>query len=123
MSEKPSLSFRSIGAPLDVDDAALERINDEMGVPALTAPSIARERKARPAEKAEPSAAKPLMRAPLEKLTIEVPSYLADDLKRAALDQRVSVRHLVLLALLKSGFDIAAADMVPDGRRSASRAR
>lgn len=123
MSEKPSLSFRSIGAPLDVDDAALERINDEMGVPVLTAPSIARERKARLAEKAEPSAAKPLMRAPLEKLTIEVPSYLADALKRAALDQRVSVRHLVLLALLKSGFDIAAADMVPDGRRSASRAR
>lgn len=122
MSEKPSPSFRSIGAPLDVDDAALERINDEMGVPALTAPGIARERKVRPVERPASSAI-PQMRAPVEKLTLEVPSYLADALKRAALDQRVSVRHLVLLALLKSGFDIAAADMVPDGRRSASRAR
>jgi len=58
------------------------------------------------------------MRTPLEKLTIELPAYLTDAMKRAALDRRTSVRHLVMLALKKSGFEIAACDLIPDGRRT-----
>ena len=117
MSEKPLPSFRSIG-PLDVDDAALDRINTQLGVPTLTRP----ERKAKPDAPA-PAATEKLERAALEKLTIEVPGYLADAMKREALDKRMSVRHVVMLALKKSGFAIEAADLVPDGRRTRGKSQ
>ena len=123
MSEKSLPSFRSIAAPLDVDDAALDRINTQLGVPTLTKPvaNAKPERKPKPASPA-PTAVEDV-RAALEKLTIEVPSYLADAMKREALDKRMSVRHVVMLALKKSGFEIAACDLVPDGRRTRAKAR
>lgn len=113
MSEKPIPQFRSIAAPLDVDDAALERVNDELGVPKLTRP---RREETGAAASPLPNANAPV-RAPLEKVTIEVPSYLADALRRTALERRSSVRHVVMVALKEAGFEVAAADLVPDGRR------
>ncbi len=115
MSEKSLPSFRSIGAPLDVDDAALDRINTQLGVPTLTKP-IANAKTQSKASAPAPTAEN-VARAPLEKLTIEVPAYLADAMKRTALDRRMSVRHVVMLALKKSGFEIETADLVADGRR------
>ncbi len=123
MSEKPLPSFRSIAAPLDVDDAALDRINTQLGVPTLTKPVA----NAKPERKEKSPAPAPVaaedVRAPLEKLTIEVPAYLADAMKRAALDKRTTVRHLVMTALKKSGFEIAASDLVADGRRTRAKLR
>jgi len=121
MSETSAPSFRRIAAPLDVDDAALDRINVQLGVPTLTKP-VANAKPERRIKSAPPTPvdAAPI-RAALEKLTIEVPSYLADAMKRAALDRRTSVRHVVMLALKDAGFAIAAADLVPDGRRSRSK--
>ncbi|MEQ1670933.1 MAG: hypothetical protein ABL893_08755 [Hyphomicrobium sp.] len=123
MSEKSLPSFRSIAAPLDVDDAALDRINTQLGVPTLMKPVA----HAKPERKPKPASPAPMavedVRAALEKLTIEVPSYLADAMKREALDKRMSVRHVVMLALKKSGFEIAACDLVPDGRRTRAKAR
>ena len=46
-----------------------------------------------------------------------------DAMKRAALDQRISVRHLVMLALQGYGLAIDAADLVPDARRSQAKSR
>ena len=51
------------------------------------------------------------------RLSIEVPDYLATDLKIAAARQSVTVRHLVLSALMDAGYDIKAVDMEEDGRR------
>jgi len=119
MSEKPMPQFRSIAAPLDVDDAALERVNDELGVPKLTRP---RREEADAAAPALPTARAPV-RSLLEKVTIEVPSYLADALRRTALEQRSSVRHVVMVALKVAGFEVAAADLVPDGRRVRGKPR
>ncbi len=123
MSDKSLPSFRSIAAPLDVDDAALDRINTQLGVPTLTKP-IANTRP-EPKTKSAPPApvAADDVRAILEKLTIEVPAYLADAMKREALDRRTSVRHVVMLALKKAGFEIAACDLVPDGRRTRAKTR
>ncbi|MGE4129905.1 MAG: hypothetical protein AB7E80_17225, partial [Hyphomicrobiaceae bacterium] len=98
--------------PLDVDDSELDRINATLGVPTMTRPPR------------EQPAAVPLA-APLaaiqEKLTIEVPEYLMTAVRRAALDQRSSIRHVVMQALRQDGFEIAESDMVPDGRRSRSK--
>jgi hypothetical protein len=106
MSEKSTPAFRPIGAPLDVGDEALEQLNRRLGVPALTQ------------AKASPASAEPVAVRTAEKLTIELPGYLMDTLRRAAVGDRTTVRHLVMVALRASGFSIADADMVPDGRRA-----
>jgi hypothetical protein len=132
-------AFRPIAAPLEVDDEALGRVADQMGVPTMVKPSppplpeggqttqdepIQAERT--PA--AQPASSAPRARKPdppsiprlkaLEKLTVEVPAYLIDAVKREALDQRTSARHVLMLALRRAGFKIDDADMVPDGRRT-----
>ena len=50
-------------------------------------------------------------------LSLDLPDYLADDLRIRAARQRCSVRHLILQALRVAGHVIADADMTPDGRR------
>lgn len=114
MSDKPLPAFRSIGAPLDVDDAALDRLNAKLGVPTMTRPTATART---PADRHEAP------RAPLEKLTIELPGYLMDALRRTALDGRTTVRHVVMLALKANGFAVAEADIIPDGRRQRQRSR
>jgi hypothetical protein len=118
MTDKPN-KFRPIAVPLDVDDAALDRVNSQLGVPTLTKPAANAAAAPRPIEDV------PVMpdRAPLEKLTIELPRYLADTLRRAALEQRTTARHLVMLALRKDGFEVQEADLVPDGRRARGKTR
>lgn len=108
IADKPN-RFRSIAVPLDVDDVALEAVNARLGVPTLT----------RPVATAEP----PPLRAALEKLTIEVPTYLSDAIKREALDRRTTARHVVMTALKAQGFEVHDADLVADGRRSRGKAR
>lgn len=118
MNSKHLGSFRSIAEPLDVDDAALDRLNGELGVPTLTRP-VANAGRSKPRSPAPIKSAP--VRPPLEKLTIELPSYLMDALRRSALDERTTVRHVVMLALQKKGFKVEKADLVPDGRRQRSK--
>ena len=56
-------------------------------------------------------------RTALEKLTVELPGYLIDALKREALDRHSTARHVLMLALQKAGFAVDGADLVPDARR------
>ena len=139
MSKPPA--FRQIAAPLDVDDDALDRVADQMGVPTLVKPPAAAPQEAhqvrqdglhplprtrRPpgptgqnasSTKKTASASIP-RRTALEKFTFEVPGYLIDAVKRKALDEHTTARHMVMMALRKDGFEIDDADMIPDGRRS-----
>lgn len=107
MSDKPMPAFRSIAAPLDVDDSALDRFNEKLGVPSMTRPQS-------PVATVAPVP----VRAPLEKLTLELPGYLAVALRRDAAERRMSARHIVMLALKDAGYAIDDADLVPDGRRA-----
>lgn len=101
-------SFRPI-APLDVDDSALERVNDHLGVPVMVRPPL---KSALPA--ATTASRQAVAKAsPQQKLTIRIPDYLVDALKRRALDDRSTVRKLVLLALQKDGFAVKAEDLLP----------
>lgn len=118
MTEKPS-KFRPIAVPLDVDDAALDRVNTQLGVPTLTKPAA--NAVAAPRAVAEVPAMPE--RAAIEKLTIELPRYLADALRRAAVEQRTTARHLVMVALRKNGFEVQESDLVPDGRRARAKGR
>jgi hypothetical protein len=140
MSRPPA--FRQIAAPLDVDDEALGRVADQMGVPKLVKPSPPPLPEGRqplqnaPIDAAAAPSAPEVQIAPrvkkrtaasivkcaaLEKLTLEVPGYLIDAIKRDALDQRSTARHVVMLALQKAGFKIDETDMMPDGRRHSAK--
>lgn len=115
MSDKPLPSFRAIAAPLDVEDALLDRVNDSLGVPRMVKPGREADAPSPP-----PPAA---IRAPVEKLTIEIPDYLLDAIKRTALDRKSTARHVVMAAMKVAGFAIDDADLVEDGRRGRGQAK
>lgn len=101
-------NFRPI-APLDVDDDALNRVNERLGVPTMVRQPI----------KAAQSDGVTASRQPVapprrqQKLTVRIPGYLVDAMKRQALDHRTTVRNLVLLALQKDGYTVDPADLLP----------
>ncbi len=106
-------NFRPI-APLDADDSELERLNDRLNVPTMVrSPAKPPETASRHDDRvtARRLAVTPPRRQ--QKLTVRVPEYLVDTLKRDALDQKTSVRQLVLLAMQKAGYKIEAADLLP----------
>ena len=115
-------NFRPI-APLDADDSELDRVNDRLNVPTMVrSPAKAPETASRHDDRVTASrhddrvtASRHAVTPPRrqQKLTVRVPEYLVDALKRDALDQKTSVRHLVLLALQKTGYKVDAADMLP----------
>ena len=114
--------FRPI-APLEVDDSALDELNDRLGVPTMVpAPKSHASSPAQATRSPTPKPTPPAL-SPHEKLTAELPVYLLDALRLEAAKQRVSVRHIVMLALQKAGYAIEARDMVPDARRSAHKVR
>lgn len=128
-------TFRPIAAPLDVDDGALARLNEQLGVPVLVKSAPERpatgqgtahdspkpEPRPSPTRKATepPVDKKPAQTTPgpVEKLSVELPGYLTDAMKRHAAEHRTSVRHVVMRGLAAIGFDIAPPDLVPDARR------
>jgi hypothetical protein len=96
--------FRPI-APLDADDAALERVNESLGVPTML----------RPTAKAVTPPSRPAV-APSRrnrKLTFRAPTSVIDDLKMKALMQTTSVRTLILKALKDAGYLVIDEDLLP----------
>lgn len=101
-------NFRPI-APLDADDSELERVNERLGVPTMVRTP------AKVSQQAVVTASRQPVTPPRrqQKLTVRIPGYLVDVLKRNALEQRTTVRHLVLLSLQKDGYTVEAADLLP----------
>jgi hypothetical protein len=100
-------NFRPI-APLDVDDAALERINDTLRVPTMVRAG------AKAPATYEPSPRPAVLPSRLQqKLTIRIPIVIADALKQDALTQRTRVRILVLRALKDAGYPVLDEDLLP----------
>lgn len=97
-------NFRPI-APLDVDDAALERVNEKLGVPTM----VRRSDKA--AETASRKAVMPTRRN--SKVTFRAPDPTIDDLKLKALQQHTSIRTLILKALKDAGYAVVDSDLLP----------
>lgn len=63
-------------------------------------------------------AAEPAPKAPMKTLQLVVPDYLFEQLHMNAARRRVTKKFLVLQALLKDGYQIAAEDLDEDGRRN-----
>jgi hypothetical protein len=101
-------NFRPI-APLDVADIDLDRVNDRLGVPTLVRAPV----KNSVADSVTASRQPVMPPRQQQKLTVRIPGYLVDALKRQALEQRTTVRHLVLLALQSSGHTVEPADLLP----------
>jgi hypothetical protein len=57
----------------------------------------------------------------LEKLTVELPGYLIDAVKRDAIERHTSARHVLMLALQGAGFEIQAADLADERRRKSAK--
>lgn len=108
MSSAPN--FRSIGAPLDVDDVALDTLNRSLGVPTLVSVTA-------PISAPQP-ASETLARAPVKAVNVHLPDYVVDTLKARAFETGASVRFIIMKALHDAGITIEPADLVEDGRRT-----
>lgn len=97
-------NFRPI-APLDADDAALDRVNETLGVPTMVRPT---------AKVVAPSgrpAAAPSRRQ--KKVTFRGPEPVIDALKLDALNQKTTIRNLILKSLRDSGYAVLDEDLAP----------
>jgi hypothetical protein len=58
---------------------------------------------------------------PLESLRIDVPDYLARELRVKCAEQKVTNAYLVMMALAKDGYRIEDKDLVPDRYKRGKR--
>lgn len=104
MNSKPA--FRTITAPLSATDADLDRLNEQMRVPAMVRGVQANE---------APPVPQPRPQRPIN---ILVPDYVAKAVRQLTHDEECSIRCVVLKALAKNGIDVDASDLIADARRS-----
>jgi hypothetical protein len=108
MPAKPE--FKSI-TPFKVPTEAVDDYAKERNIPSTVFPQSST------AARAE----KPT--TTIVKLSLEVPEYVVDRLKRKALDEKRTHRALVLHALAKYGIEIAPEDLIDDERKKAKGQR
>ena len=101
MNAKPD--FKSI-TPFKVPTKEVDDYAKERNIPSTVFPQSS-------------AAARPAPAANMVKLSLEVPEYVVDRLKRKALDEKRTHRALVLHALAKYGIEIAPEDLIDDGRK------
>ena len=139
--------FRQVSAqPIAASDEELLSFGREIGVPTLVKPvEQTAESPAPVTEKSlelAPETASATSKAPVtsrsraektpkapaiertdfsEKITIDIPAYVAEQVRRRAFEERSSARYVVLLGLKKLGIEVDNADLVPNFRRTRSR--
>ncbi len=127
--------FRQINTA-DVSDEVIDLISDSMNVPTLVKPDAAvptvrqgdskmsRQKDSSTARRDDSSTARQTVAgtsratgadkpSPQTKLTIRLPQSLNDRMKRDALDQKTTVRCIILKSLRAAGYEIADADLAP----------
>lgn len=137
MTDKPApvaLAFtRPLARPtsgLDLDDSIIEETVAARGAPELMHPSQdgpepsgdpADAPKGRKKREPVPGAATP--RSKWQRVTVELPDYLVNELKDRAHEQRISIRHAVMKAMRAAHYKIIDADMIEDARKGNGRAK
>lgn len=131
MSRKAAPSFRQITVPLDIPDSDLHHFAEKAGVPTMrkveSSPTTETPRapfSPPPANSAPElqASTKPDERRP-DKITLELPNYLTRAVKRAAVDEDSTFRHIVIKGLQKLGFTVFPEDLIPDNRGIAAKMR
>ncbi len=143
----PAPQFRPVAAaPLDVSDAEIIQLSDDLGIPALVKPEP------KPSEAPAPAAAPELQNLPKEailapivmppapaskkrvtaqkiavavepdgegtrRISVDMPIYLAEQIRRRVFEERTSARYYILTGLKALGFEVRDSDLVPDARR------
>lgn len=59
----------------------------------------------------------PVARLDMRRMSLDLPAYVFDDIRRRALDTNCSARYVILKALRSAGVHIKDDDMAIDGRR------
>lgn len=117
MGSKPSLVI----APIDFEVAirAVDAFSQSRNIPSMVYPesTVTGEGASSPVATAPPTAVALPPPRRIQRIPVELPQYVVDDIKRRALDGRCSARHIVMRALRAYGVHIADDDMVEDGRR------
>ena len=140
----PALKLRNLPVtPLEIDDDELDRVIDGLRMPQLMAPEAAPPAPARAAESevssapaSVPSTPSPApetlqdeataqqgepvfepLKTDTERLTVEIPLYVGDQIRRRAFENRYSTRYIILSALKANGFDVKTEDLNPNRRR------
>jgi hypothetical protein len=62
-------------------------------------------------------AVEPAPRSEMRRMSLDLPSYVFDDIRQRALDGKCSARFVILKALRSAGIHIKEDDMAVDGRR------
>lgn len=116
-SGKPAVVIQPID--FDVATRAVDKFSQERKIPSMvvTAPAE-KDRGSSPLPVAsEPAPSETHKRRSVQRIPVELPDYAFQDLKRRALDNRCSARHLIMRALRAYGIHIDDEDMPEDGRR------
>ncbi len=95
---------------------AIAKPNVDVTASASHAPTKRRAVRSKPAPKA-PQDNQATPRSRMKSLNVELPDYVWVELKSRAAREMVSVRHVIMRLLTEAGIDIAAADLIEDGRR------
>lgn len=115
-SKKPFLSIAA-----EVDDDAIEAIARRKGVPAMTTAEVTPRASEPGGQGAAITRSTEPPRPQLSYIKAAIPDYALTDLKTRALQDEVTVNHLILKALTGLGITIRPEHMVEDGRRLRGR--
>lgn len=141
---KTAPQFRQIASPLDdISDDVLNELGDKLGVPSLKKPE-------QPPVSGSLPASEPLLTSPpkmtarvvsnnprqtvplpaeertmtsLEKISLQLPDYLARAMRMRVAEESTTLRYLVMQGLQAIGLTIDACDFVTDGRSFRSKPR
>ena len=117
---KPAVIIQPID--FDVATRAVEKFSQERKIPSMVFPGEGEGT----SDKTQLPALHPVEplplpvrreRRPVQRIPVELPDYVAEDVKRRALDGHCSARHIIMRALRAYGIHIADEDMPEDGRR------
>jgi hypothetical protein len=116
-SAKPAVVIPSID--FDAATRAIDKFSHERKIPSMvvTAPTETERGAALHPVPTEPTPAETRKRRSVQRIPVELPDYAFQDLKRRALDNRCSARHIIMKALRAYGIHIDDEDMPEDGRR------
>lgn len=100
--------FKAIAA-VQPSDHEIEAFAKGRGVPVIRAVEAA----------PEPQSPLPVVPAtPATRVGLDIPLYLADELKIRAVKERCSTRFLILRAIQAAGYRVDDNDLIADGRRA-----
>jgi hypothetical protein len=115
---RPAFKPLTAAAPLDIDKLASQATSfaEKDGIPKQVFPRAVRPEGQGATGPAPAEVAAPIAKS-IERFTVEVPSYLYEDIQKRIGIRKQTKKSIVLNAFAAAGFYVAPEDLVEDGRR------